>query len=214
MNSVKSRRVKMAIAIIVLMVCIGIVPINETTVFGEIADNVTSTMARLKAMVKGEEVSEAENTNRPIDKSIIIHTKSSVYSSPKISSLEDFLLGQNISFNPVTSGTGKHAVIPSDIVAALQEFLQSSDSYGLVASPSILAYSGQEAMIAIVNTAGAAITAQQHGNELNINFAFHNGQDGYDINEIELKNGEALLISGIKNDIDDLMTILVLPEVE
>lgn len=218
-NSIKIRKVKVAIAAIVLMILLGLIPFNGTTAFGKIANEITTTLARLKAMVLGEELPEAEHVERQIDKSVKILTKSRVYSSSEISSLEDFLNERNISFVSGDSGTAKYAIISSDKVAALQEFLQSSDSYNFVTSPNVLTYAGQNAMIAIVNTAGAAITALQDENkQLNLDFAFHNGQDGCDIKGINLENGEALLISGIKSSkdetSDDLMTILVLPEVK
>lgn len=211
MKSIKIRKVKVAIAVIVLMIPLGLVPFNGTTALGRITNGVTSTLARLKAMVLGEELPEAEHVERQIDKSVKILTKSSVYSSPEISSLEDFLNERNINFV-------SYAIIPSDKVAVLQEFLQSSDSYNIVASANVLTYAGDKAMIAIVNTAGAAITALQDENkQLNLDFAFHNGQDGCEVNGIKLENGEALLISGIRTgqneNSDELMTILVLPEV-
>lgn len=218
MNSIKIRKVKVAIAAIVLMILLGLIPFNGTTAFGKIANEITTTLARLKALVLGEELPEAEHVERQIDESVKIRTKSRVYSSPEISSLEDFLNEQNISFVSGDSGTAKYAVISSDKVAALQEFLQSSDSYNTIASLSVTAYAGQEAMIAILNSAGAAITALQDENrQLNLNFAFHNRQDGCDISEVKLASGEALLISGIRTSpnesSDKLMTILVLPEV-
>lgn len=218
MKSIKIRKVKVAIAVIVLMIPLGLVPFNGTTALGRITNGVTSTLARLKAMVLGEELPEAEHVERQRDESVKILTKSSVYSSPEISSLEDFLNERNINFVSGDSGDAKYAVIPSDKVAALQEFLQSSDSYNFVASPNVLTYAGDEAMLAIVNLAGVAITALQDENkQLNLNFAFHNVEDGCEVNGIKLENGEALLISGIRtrqNEISDkLMTILVLPEV-
>ena len=218
MKSIKIRKVKVAIAVIVLMILLGLIPFKGTTAFGKIANEVTTTLARLKAMVLGKELPEAEHVERQIDKSVKILTKSRAYSSPEIFSLEDFLNERNISFVSGDSGTAKYAVIPSDKVAALQEFLQSSDSYNIVAAPTVLTYSGDGAMLAIVNLAGVAITALQDENkQLNLDFAFHNGQDGCEVNGIKLENGEALLISGIKSSkdetSDDLMTILVLPEV-
>jgi hypothetical protein len=218
MNGVKNMKVKVAIAVIVLIVFLGIVPFNGTTALGRVANEVTATLSRLKALVLGEELPETEHVERQIDKTVKILTKGSVYSSPDISLLEDFLNERNISFVPKDSGGAKYAVIPSDEVAALQEFLQSSDGYNILASPTVLAYAGQEAMIAIVNTAGAAIsTVQDENSRLKLNFAFHNGQDGCDISGIELARGEALLISGIRigqnEGPDKLMAVLVLPEV-
>ena len=219
MKSIKIRKVKVAIIAIVLMILLGFVPFNGTTAFGKIVNGTASTLARLKAMVLGEELPEAEHVEQQIDKSVKIATKSRVYSSPEISSLEDFLNERNISFVSGDSGTAKYAVIASDEVAALQEFLQSSDSYNMVVSPNVITWAGQSAMLAIVGTAGAAVTVLQDENkQLILDFAFHNGQDGCEVNGIELANGEAFLISGIKsgNDetSDELMTILVLPEVK
>ncbi|MHC4478895.1 MAG: hypothetical protein ACYTEL_24975 [Planctomycetota bacterium] len=218
MKGVKNVRVKVAIAAIVLIILLGLVPFNGKTALGRVADGVTATLSRLKALVLGQELPETEHVARQIDKTVKILTKGSVYSSPDISSLEDFLNERNISFVPDDSGTAKYAVVRSDEVAALQGLLQSSDSYNIVASPTVLAYAGQEAMIAIVNTAGAAITALQNENkQLTLSFVFHNGQDGCDISKIKLAGGEALLISDIKilqnESSDRLMTVLVLPEV-
>ncbi len=216
MNNVRIRKV--AIAMIVCVVILAIVPFKGTTALGVIANGVTTTLSRLKALVLGEELPATEHDELQIDNSVKILTKSSVYSSSDISSLEDFLKERNIIFTPTDPGTAKYAVISSDNITVLQEFLQSSDSFKIVASPNLLTYSGQKAMIAIVNTAGAAITVLQDENEqLNLNFAFHNGQDGCDISEIKLAKGEALLISGINfrqnESSDTLMTTLVLPEV-
>jgi hypothetical protein len=222
MNGVKNRKVKVAIAVIVLIVFLGLVPFNGTTAFGRIADEVTTTMARLKAMVLGEELGKTEHVERQIDKTVKIRTKSSVYSSPDISSLEDFLSERNIGFVPEGSGNAKYAVIRSDEVATLQEFLQSSEGFNIVTLPTVLTYAGQEAMIKIADTAGAATGAaisavQDENSRLKLDFAFHNGRDGCDISEIELARGEALLISGIRvgqnASSDELMTVLVLPDV-
>lgn len=218
MKGAKNVKVKVAIAAIVLIICLGLVPFNGRTALGRVADGVTATLSRLKALVLGQEPPETQHVQRQIDKTVKILTKSSVYSSPDIWSLEDFLNERNISFVPEGPGNAKYAVIRSDEVAALQEFLRSSDSYNILASPTVLAYAGQEAMIAIVNTAGAAITALQNENkQLTLSFVFYNGQDGCDISEIELARGEALLVSGIRTGQnegpDKLMTVLVFPEV-
>lgn len=217
MKNIKIRKVKVAIVTIVLMILLGLIPLNGTTAFGNIAHGITNTMARLKAMVLGEEVPEEENVERKIDESVAILTQGRVFSSPEISSLEDFLNERNISFVSENSGTVKYTSIPSDKVTALQEFLKSSDSFSIVVSTNTLTHAGEKAVIVISNTAGAAITALQNKNEqLHLKFAFHNGLDGCDIEGIDLGNGEALLISGISSNgetSDDLITILVLPEV-
>lgn len=215
MNSIKTKKMKMAITVVVLMILLGFVPFNGTTAFGKIATKTTTTLARLKALVLGEELPEAEHKEQQIDKSVKIFTTCKVYSSPEISQLENFLNERNISFVSGDSDTVKYAVIPPDKVAALQGFLQSSDSYSIIASPKALAYVGQEAMLAIVDTVGVAITVLQDKNKhLNLDFAIHNGQDGCDIRGIKLENGEVLLISGIKSSkdktSDDIMTTLVL----
>jgi hypothetical protein len=144
MHSAKNRKVKVAIAVIVLIVFLGLVPFNGTTAWGRVGNGITATLARVKAMVLGEELGKTEHVERQIDKTVTIRTKSRVYSSPDISSLEDFLSERNIGFVPDGSGNAKYAVIRSDEVAALQEFLQSSDSYNGVTSPTVTAYAGDE----------------------------------------------------------------------
>ena len=199
------------------MILLGLIPLNGTTAFGKIAHEITATMARLKAMVLGEEVPEEENVERKIDESVVILTQCRGYSSSKISSLEDVLNEWKIIFVLENSGDAKYAVIPPDKVAALKEFLQSSDNFNDVISLNTLTHAGEKAVIVISNTAGAEITALQEENkQLQLDFAFHNGQDGCDIEGINLETGEALLISDISSKgeaSDDLITILVLPEV-
>jgi hypothetical protein len=214
----RSRKLKVAITVIVFIALLGFVPFNGRTAFGRIADELAITMARLKAMVLGKELHETEHVDRQINRTVRILTKSCVYSSPDISSLERFLSERNVALVAGDSGNAKYAVISFEVVAALQRFLKSSDTYDIVASPSVLNYAGAEAMIAVVNTAGAAMSAMQdeEGN-LRLDFAFHNGQDGCDISQIELARGEGLLISGIRTiqheSSEELMTVLVLPEV-
>ncbi len=218
MNSMKIRKVKVAIAVVVLMILLGLVPFNGTTAFGKIANEITTTLARLKAAISGEALTEAEHVERQIDKSVKICTISRVYSSSEISSLETFLNEQDIYFISAGSGNAKYAVIPPDKFADLRKFLRSS-SINMVSCLKVLTYAGQEAMLFIPNTMGVAVTILQDGNEhLNLDFAFHNVENGCEVNGIKLANGEALLISGIKGSKDetpdDLMTILALPEVK
>jgi len=218
MYGAENRKVKVAIVVIMFIVLLGLVPFNGTTAWARAANGATAALARLKAMVLGKELHGTEHVERQVDKTAKILTKSVVYSSPDISSLEDFLSKRNIFFVRAGSGNAKYAVISSDVVIALEEFLQSSDGYDIVASPTVLTYAGGEAMIAIVNTAGAAISAlQDESGHLRLDFAFHNGQNGCEISQIELARGEALLISGIRTgqneSSDRLMTVLVLPEI-
>ena len=218
MNSMKRTKVKMAIAAMVLLVFAGLVPFNGTSALGRITNEVATTMARLKAMVLGEEVPETEHVALQIDKSVKIRTRGRVYSSAEISLLEGFLDDQSIGFVTADYGNGKYAAIASGEVAALEELLESSQGYSVATCPTVITYSGQEAMIAIVNTAGLAITAVWDENsKLILDCTFHNGQEGCEISGIELEKGDALLISGIGIAEDEssekIMTVLVLPEV-
>ena len=218
MDSIKIRKVKVAIAVIVLMLLSGLIPFNGTTALGKIVNEITTTLTRLKAAISGEALSEAEHVERQIDKSVKICTTSRVYSSSEISSLEAFLNEQDIYFISAGSGNAKYAVIPTDKFADLRKFLRSS-SINMMSCPKVLTYAGQEAMLFIPNTMGVAVTILQDGGEhFNLDFAFHNVEDGCEVNGIKLANGEALLISGIKSSkdetSDDLMTIIVLPEVK
>lgn len=224
MSNVKIRKV--AIAMIICVVILGIVPLKGTTAFGLIANGVTTTLSRLKALVLGEELPATEHPlvgrhrlrSQQIDNSEKILTNNIVYSSPDISSLEHFLNKQDIDFISADSGTAKYAIISADEIVALHEFLESSESYKILTTPTIITNPGGEAMIAIDKTVGVAITVLKDKNEhLNLDFAIHNGQDGCEISGVKLAKGEALLISGIEirqnESSDAIMTALVLPEV-
>ena len=221
MNNTKLRKVKVAITAIVLMIVLGLIPFNGTTAFGKIANEIPTALERLKALISGQELPEAGHVERQIDKSVKICTTSRIYSTSDIASLESFLNEQNIRFMTAGSGNAKYAVIPPDKFADLRQFLRSS-SIDVVSCLKVLTYAGQEAMLFTRdtrNTVGVAVTILQDENEQFIlDFAFHNVEDGCELNGIKLANGEALLISGIKNGknetSDDLMTILVLPEVK
>lgn len=214
----KSRIIKLAAAAVIAMIGLGLIPLNGTTVLVQIIKNATSVLTRLRILVQNENLPAAEHVERQIDKSVKILTKGSVYSSFEISLLENFLNEQSINFISGAFENVKYATIPSDKVDTLQEFLKSQGNYKIVTSLNVLAYAGQEAMIAIIKVAGVAITALQDENkQLNLDVAFHNGQDGFEITQIKLKNGEALLISGIVTRQDEspdkLVTILLFPEV-
>jgi hypothetical protein len=169
---------------------------------------------------QGEARSDREHPSsgkQQVDKSVKICTTSRVYSSSEISSLEAFLNEQNIYFISAGSGNAKYAVIPTDKFDALRKFLRSS-SNKIELTPKVLTYSGEEAMLFIPKTMGVAITILRDNDErLNLSFAFHDVEDGCEVNGIKLANGEALLVSGIRarqnENPDNLMTILTLPEV-
>ena len=56
---------------------------------------------------------------------------------------------------------------------------------------------------------------QDEKKQLNLDFAFHDGVDGYDIEGIAMQNGQALLVTGFKNNkSDNFMTVIATFEAE
>ena len=214
----KKRITKYAAVIMITFIVLGLIPFHETTVLGQIIQNTTNTLARLRAMVLNKNI-PVENyiIENPIDKSIIIFTNSSEYSSFEISSLEHFLNEQNIYFSQKQNSNIKYAAIPYDLINNLHAFLGKQNGYEFVTSLRMTAFAGQEAMIAEIGNCGLALTAfQDENNILNVDAAFHNEQDGFEINQIKLNN-EAILISGVIGDSNanqgKYTTILLQPEV-
>ncbi|MBN2590300.1 MAG: zf-HC2 domain-containing protein [Sedimentisphaerales bacterium] len=164
------------------------------------------------------ETSSLENyVNHQIDKSVKIFTQSNEYSSFEISSLENYLNNQNIYFSQQQYTNIKYAAIPNYMINNLQAFLGNQNGYKFVSSLRVTAYAGQEVMIAELGNCGLALTAfQDENNALNMDIAFYNGQDEFEIDQFYLNN-EALLVSGLiantNTTQDKYTTILIQPEV-
>lgn len=217
---VKSKITKFAAAAVIILF-IGLVPINGTSAFGKMAHEVTSTLSRLKAAMLGEKApGEDYSSERPIDKSVKILTRTRVYSVSETSSLDSVLNKNNISLASVDSGDAKYTVIPPGKYAFMEELLGSS-SIKTVTCPSSVTFGGMEVMLwtkgteDAAKTVGAAINVYKgKGEQLNIDFAFDNTDNGCEINGVKLAKGEALFVSGIKTDSGEIMAILSLPEIQ
>ena len=213
MMNTRPRKFKIAVVSAILIIIAGLTPINETTVFGKITDEVSATLVRLKALVLGEKTSNTKHVKHQIDESIKIHTRSTVYSIKESTSIESFLEKHGILLLSGKSNTIKYAIIPSDRITILKEFFASLEECKVLTNPSVLQYCGSEAMVAAVGIAGIAITPHQdENNQLFFDFAFHNAQNGCSIEGIYLKNGEALLITNIKDGSEKIMSVLIRPE--
>ncbi|MCF7956064.1 MAG: hypothetical protein K9M75_09705 [Phycisphaerae bacterium] len=215
-----NKMTKLAVTALIILF-IGLVPINGTTAFGKMAHEVTGALSRLKAVMMGDEAPGKEYaSDRTIDKSVTIMTRNVVFTFSDASSLETVLSKSNIPLVSVDSGDVKYAIVPNANFDSVKEFLSTS-SLGVISCPIVTTYGGVEAMVYITKTKGeqkaigAAITAYKDKDEnLKIDFSFYNINEGCQLDGINLEKGQALLISGIKTDSGEFMVIFCLPEMQ
>ncbi len=199
----KPKRIAAGIAVVLLL--LGVLGLGTGSVaFSQARHAVSSTLSRLKSMITGDTTDASaefpaagEQTPNPSDRTIrcVVHffpvppDKQGIWQSLKDSGIEFIQASADPEVYFAVIGRGQ------------AESFDASQTLECLASPSVLIREGQTATFAMTDDQkarglgiGWLSTVSDDGTEIRSTISFHDGRDGFEIPNVAMEPGGAMLI--------------------